>query len=98
MGIFGDKKDEEREEVTIGLKEENNDNQSNESSVNVGAVDFNENSQEAEESNTESEGGLRRQVEQKVAKDSSPSSIDLEDIHEQNEQIKKKLDTIISSL
>ena len=98
MGIFGDKKEEEREEVTIGLKDENDNDESSDRSVDVGSVDFDQNSQESEESNMDDEGGLRRQVEQKVAKDTSSSSIDLEDIHAQNEQIKKKLDTIISSL
>lgn len=98
MGIFGDKKEEETEEVTIGLKDENENEDSKSSDVDVGAVDFDENSRETERNSSDSEGGLRRQVEQKVAKDDSSESIDLEDVHAQNEQIKKKLDTIISSL
>lgn len=100
MGIFGDKKEEEREEVTIGLKDEKDENSNKESfgsAVDVGAVDFNENSQN-QDRDSEKDKDLRRQVENKVASDSSSNNIDLEDIHEQNEQIKRKLDTIISSL
>jgi|GEM_PF-1997912 len=99
MGIFGDKKEEEKEEVTIGLKEDKDENEKEESSasaVDVGAVDFDENSQSQNRGN-ENDEALRRQVEKKVANDDS-SNIDLEDVHEQNEQIKRKLDTIISSL
>lgn len=100
MGIFGDKKEEEREEVTIGLKDEKDENSNKESSgsaVDVGAVDFNENSQN-QDRDSEKDKDLRRQVENKVASDSSSNNVDLGDIHEQNEQIKRKLDTIISSL
>jgi len=97
MGIFGDKKEEEKEEVTIGLNEDQDENEeASGSAVDVGAVDFNESTDQ--DTVSEEGGDLRSQVERKVTENDSSGSIDLEDIHEQNEQIKKKLDTIISSL
>lgn len=92
MGLFGDNsKEEEREEVTIGLSDEGSE-EASEGSVDVGAIDFGNREEKKDD------GDLRRQVENKVAGDEEDGDVSLDDLHRQNEEIKRKLDTIISSL
>lgn len=102
MGLFGSDK-EEREEVTIGLSEEKEEDSSEESdtSPEVGAINFDSDDSSSEEDS----GNLRDEVSRlDSVKDSSSDtsssseSPDLEEIQRQNQKIIEKLDTVLSRL
>lgn len=101
MGLFGDSGEEKREEVTLGISEDDEDR--SEVGADVRDVDLDLDGSEA---SSEEDSRLREQVEQEVGVASTGSSgvddsgndIDLEDVYEQNEEIKRKLDAIMSGL
>lgn len=102
MGLFGGGDDGEKEEVTLGVPDENSkDSSSDGSGAEVRDLDFGSDNGSEEASGTDSR--LERQVESQVASpdmdtDTSGKDISLEDVHEQNEEIKDKLDTLLSRL
>lgn len=102
MGLFGGSDDNEKEEVTLGIPENDEDSGSDESSAEVRDLDFGSENGSEEASNG---SRLEKQVESQVASpdvdagsSSAGSDISLEDVHEQNEEIKGKLDTLLSRL
>ena len=100
MGLFGGSDDGEKEEVTLGVPDENSNDESG-SSAEVRDLDFGSEDDSKEASSTDSR--LERQVESQVAAPdtdtgTSGEDISLEDVHKQNEEIKGKLDTLLSRL
>ena len=100
MGLFGGSDDNEKEEVTLGIPENDESSGSDESSAEVRDLDFG-----SENGSEEASDGsrLEKQVESQVASPdadtgSTGKDISLEDVHEQNEEIKGKLDTLLSRL
>jgi len=113
MGLFGSDEDE-REEVTIGISEEDDETDENktDTSPEVGTVDFggSESSQEDESSNLRNEvSSLDSVKEAEVSSQSSNSTSssasnsrsknsDIEAIKKQNQKIIEKLDKVLSKL
>ncbi|MFB6116476.1 MAG: hypothetical protein ABEK10_03080 [Candidatus Nanosalina sp.] len=103
MGLFGSD-EEEKEEVTLGLSEKENKEESSsepETSPEVGAVNFDG----KEDSSEEESGNLRNEVskldsvrESSTGNTSDQETDDLEEIRRQNEKIIEKLDTVLSRL
>ncbi|WP_414837439.1 hypothetical protein ACK3SF_04160 [Candidatus Nanosalina sp. VS9-1] len=98
MGLFGGSDGDEKEEVTLGMPD-NEEESDKGSSAEVRDLDFGSDENDSEASSTGSR--LERQVESQVATpdtDDSGKDISLEDVHRQNEEIKDKLDTVLSRL
>jgi hypothetical protein len=97
MGFFSGE-EEEKEEVKIGLSE--NSDEPDSGSTEVRDLDFDEESEE-EETGSNLENEVRSSmpgVETSSSSGSSSEDVSMEDIHEQNEEIKRKLDTLISQI
>lgn len=99
MGLFGDSDDETREEVTLGLSDEKEESSNGDSEVRDVNLDIGDTESNGDDSS------LREEVEQKVGASterdfeaSSDTGVDLDDVYEQNEEIKRKLDAIMSAL
>lgn len=104
MGLFGDS-EEEKEEVQLGIPDEEDKKESEGSTANVGEVDFSE----SEPSGSESSSTLRNEVSSmdSVEKDlgvdhpgseNSSDSPSLGEIRDQNQEIINKLDKVLSRL
>jgi hypothetical protein len=98
MGFFSGE-EEEKEEVKIGLSEDSDEPDSG--STEVRDLDFDEESEEENNSGSNLENEVRSSmpgVETSTGSNSSSEDVSMEDIYEQNEEIKRKLDTLISQI